>query len=745
MYYKHFKNNESAALTAVAITWIGSLIYTWMLALSAGSGLALSVIKGGSLMLPALLTAGSVFSAIWWRKVISTDQQLLEKLLNASHEWSQGSLGVRTTHIGGNERSMQQLAWRLNNLMDQVEATQVDIFYSTTCVAYGNFSRKGYPQGLHGEFSVALKQFNFVANTLSTTTAAITALMNAIVEGDFNKTVDVNVEGTYKLTTDAAMQAMRTMQIMIGDIGKVMSSVAQGDVNQRVQAEGRGSLGQLKKDINLSLDALNCLNDIAMIASALSKGDLTQTINKSYPGTFGTVITSMNGTVAALNSIVTEIHTVVEAAASQGDFSKRIDSNSKQGFDKTIGESLNLLSDTTDTGLKDVTRVAKAFAAGDFSHKITRDYQGTIGETKDGINALSDTTSTSLSDIMRVANALAGGDLTQRITTNYPGTFGQTGDSINTTVNTLKTLVEGIKIATESISTDAKQIAEGNVDLSRRTEEQAASLEKTAASMEELSATVKQNADNAQQANQLASAASSVAVKGGDAVSAVVATMSAINSSAKKIEDIISVIDGIAFQTNILALNAAVEAARAGEQGRGFAVVAGEVRNLAQRSASAAKEIKELISDSVSKTAEGSKQVENAGSTMQEIVVSVKRVSDIIEEISAASQEQSIGIAQVNDAIMKMDDVTQQNTAMVEQAAAAAESLMEQADELMSAVSVFQLDDSTTSTFRRSSGAGLLGKLGRTTKPVSRTIKKPAPIRLAKAPTPSAEGDWEEF
>jgi methyl-accepting chemotaxis protein len=214
--------------------------------------------------------------------------------------------------------------------------------------------------------------------------------------------------------------------------------------------------------------------------------------------------------------------------------------------------------------------------------------------------------------------------------------------------------------------------------------------------MEELAATVKQNADNAKQANQLAVAASGVAVKGGSVVNEVVATMSAINESAKKIEDIISVIDGIAFQTNILALNAAVEAARAGEQGRGFAVVAAEVRNLAQRSASAAKEIKELIADSVNKTTEGTRQVETAGNTMQEIVSSVQRVTDIISEISAASEEQSAGINQVNDAVTSMDDMTQQNTALVEEAAAAAESLMEQAEELMNTMSVFNLDESAS-------------------------------------------------
>jgi methyl-accepting chemotaxis protein len=584
--------------------------------------------------------------------------------------------------------------------MDQVEATQVDISYSTACVAYGNFSRKGYSQGLHGEFAVALEQFNAVAKTLSTTTTAITELMNSINDGDFNKTVVVDVQGTYKLTVDSAMEAMVSMQGMLGDIGKVMSEVAQGNVNQRVQIDGRGSLGKLKNDINLSLDALNSLNDIAVIASALSQGDLTQTINRNYPGTFGSVISGMNDTVEALKSIVNEIHTVVESAANQGDFSKRMELSGKHGFGRTIGELLNQLNDTTEAGLKDITRVAKSYALGDFGQKISSDYRGTLGETKDSINALSDTSSTSLIDIMRVANAMSDGDLTQSITSAYPGAFGQTSSGINTTVNTLKKLVSEIKEATESISTDAKQIAEGNSDLSKRTEEQASNLEKTAASMEELSATVKQNADNAKQANQLATAASSVAVKGGAVVAQVVATMSAINDSAKKIEDIISVINGIAFQTNILALNAAVEAARAGEQGRGFAVVAGEVRNLAQRSASAAKEIKDLIADSVSKTAEGTIQVENAGLTMQEIVASVQHVADIMGEITAASQEQSIGIAQVNDAVSKMDEVTQQNTALVEEAAAAAESMLEQTDELMNAVSVFQLDATGNSNKR---------------------------------------------
>ena len=255
----------------------------------------------------------------------------------------------------------------------------------------------------------------------------------------------------------------------------------------------------------------------------------------------------------------------------------------------------------------------------------------------------------------------------------------------------LANVVTVVRQNSDSVATASAQIAQGNQDLSGRTEQQASSLQQTAASMDELGSTVIQNADNARQANQLAQGASTVAARGGEVVAQVVDTMKGINESSKKIADIISVIDGIAFQTNILALNAAVEAARAGEQGRGFAVVAGEVRSLAQRSAEAAKEIKSLISTSVDRVEQGTALVDQAGSTMQEIVSSIKRVSDIIGEISAASTEQSSGVAQVGRAVTQMDEATQQNAALVEQSAAAAESLKQQAQQLVQAVSVFKL------------------------------------------------------
>jgi methyl-accepting chemotaxis protein len=292
---------------------------------------------------------------------------------------------------------------------------------------------------------------------------------------------------------------------------------------------------------------------------------------------------------------------------------------------------------------------------------------------------------------VQVAQTVAAGDLSSRIEVRSKDETGLLLQALKEMNASLVDIVGQVRSGTDTIATASGQIASGNLDLSARTEQQATSLEETASSMEQLTATVKQNGDNSRQAHTLALSASEVARKGGTVVSEVVDTMGEINASARKIVDIIAVIDGIAFQTNILALNAAVEAARAGEQGRGFAVVATEVRNLAQRSASAAKEIKELINESVDKVEAGARLVDLAGSTMEEIVVNVRRVSDIIGDITQASAEQTMGIEQINEAILQMDRVTQQNAALVEEAAAAAASLQDQSGALAQVVSVFQL------------------------------------------------------
>ena len=360
-----------------------------------------------------------------------------------------------------------------------------------------------------------------------------------------------------------------------------------------------------------------------------------------------------------------------------------------------------------------------------------------------------------LSQALRVARAVASSDLTSQVTVTSNDETGQLLQALQDMNTNLAQVVTSVRAGTDGIATASGEIDAGNQDLSSRTEEQASSLQQTAASMEELTSTVRQNADNARQADQLASSASKTAARGGEVVAGVVDTMGAINDASRKIADIIGVIDGIAFQTNILALNAAVEAARAGEQGRGFAVVAGEVRVLAQRSAAAAKDIKGLIGDSVAKVDEGSQQVAEAGRTMQAIVQSVQRVSELVAGITAASQEQSQGIDQVHQAISQMDTVTQQNAALVEEAAAATGALKSQADQLSAAVSVFRLE-------ARSVARADTGLAPRRTAPAARVgvaAPKPAPARpiqasakgrLAAPAKPRAtvahgEDEWESF
>ena len=338
-----------------------------------------------------------------------------------------------------------------------------------------------------------------------------------------------------------------------------------------------------------------------------------------------------------------------------------------------------------------------------------------------------------------VATAVAGGDLTSRVDVDSTCEVGQLLGALKRMNENLVGTVGTVRGGTDAIALASGEVAAGNRDLSARTEQQASALEETASSMEELTSTVKQNADNARQANTLAATASTVAAKGGDVIEQVVDTMAQIHTSSSRIVDIIGVIDGIAFQTNILALNAAVEAARAGEQGRGFAVVAGEVRNLAQRSAAAAREIKTLIADSTSKVDTGSSLVREAGSTMGEIVDSVRRVADILTEITAASQEQSAGIEQINQAITQMDDVTQQNAALVEQAAAASQAMQDQAARLAEAVAVFRLDGGAPAA--APTRAMTPAPAPRLSKPVAKAPARPQ----ATAAKVSAESDWEAF
>ncbi|HEY8519030.1 MAG TPA: methyl-accepting chemotaxis protein [Gammaproteobacteria bacterium] len=410
---------------------------------------------------------------------------------------------------------------------------------------------------------------------------------------------------------------------------------------------------------------------------------------------------------------------------------------------------------------RQVAGLVEAAAAGDFERRMDlASATGFFRALGESLNELMDVTAANLKEVVRVLQCLAQGDLTQRVEGNFKGAFAQLQQSTNDSIDQLERLIGQVRSAGDAIASASSEISAGNTNLSQRTEEQAASLEETASSMEEMTTTVKQNADNARQANQLAQGAREVANRGGEKVREVVSSMNAITASARKIENIISVIDGIAFQTNILALNAAVEAARAGEQGRGFAVVAGEVRTLAQRSAEAAKEIKALITDSVQNVQSGSALVEEAGATMEEIVNAIKRVTDIMGEISAASMEQSQGIEQVNSTITQLDEMTQQNAALVEQAAAAAASMEEQAKVLAQAVAVFRLrakaeeraaaarNGTARKRGKRPAANGAHAEAGEEARAARPAAEAAPPVRkLAAVPAVTTTGDdeWTEF
>ena len=606
----------------------------------------------------------------------------------------------------------------------------------------GNIKAVINTEKFHGSYKAMAENVNNMAGNQAEVMRKVTECISEFSNGNFDAPLE-RFPGQRAFINDGVELLRNNIKTFIADMQHMASEHDAGDIDVRIdENKYKGAYAEMVRGVNAMVGGhVQEKEQMIQLIRSLGDGDFNVQIQQ-YPGKKAEINKNLDRLNGKLKGIVESVKWVTNEHL-QGNIDMTLHAHMFKGGFSEIASSVN----TIVAGQIELTEKAmacvKEFGEGNF-HAPLEQFPGKKAFVNEAIEQVRANLMALSADTTLLANAAHEGRVSVRADAGaHSGDFRKIVEGVNETLEMIVNPIATVKVAVETINTAAKEISQGNADLSRRTEEQAASLEKTAASMEELSSTVKQNADNAKQANQLAAAASGVAVKGGDVVAEVVATMSDINSSAKKIEDIISVIDGIAFQTNILALNAAVEAARAGEQGRGFAVVAGEVRNLAQRSASAAKEIKELITDSVNKTAEGTRQVENAGQTMQEIVTSVKRVSDIIAEIAAASNEQSAGIEQVNDAVMKMDDMTQQNTALVEEAAAAAESMLEQADELMSAVSVFRLEGESQNQIseRRAPNSPLRKPAIKAAKPVS----MPAPAKAAVMKTGTDDGDWEEF
>ncbi len=493
------------------------------------------------------------------------------------------------------------------------------------------------------------------------------------------------------LAASAGWFIARSIAGPLGRATRVAGAIAQGKLDNAIHVDSRDEAGQLLRsmqDMQRQLQAV--LAAQSEMAQRHEAGEISYRMDQSaFPGDYGTMVHDTNTLVGSHIAVKMKLAQIMSRYA-VGDLS--------QDMDRLPGEKA-VLSQTMDTVKhnlsamnSEIRLLAQAAANGDFSVRgDAQRFQYDFHAMVDSLNQLMATADANLRSLSTLLQAIAAGDLTARMHGQFNGVFAQMRDDANATTEQLASIVGRIQQAAGSINSAASDIAAGNQDLSQRTEQQAANLEETAASMEELTSTVRQNAEHARQANQLAIGAAAVASQGGSVVAQVVTTMSGIEVSSKKIADIISVIDGIAFQTNILALNAAVEAARAGEQGRGFAVVASEVRTLAQRSAGAAKEIKQLIDDSVGKVAQGSALVDQAGKTMADIVSSVQRVTDIMGEISAASQEQSAGIEQVNLTVTQMDEATQQNAALVEEATAAARTMEAQAGQLSDAVAIFKI------------------------------------------------------
>ncbi|CAE6837195.1 methyl-accepting chemotaxis protein [Xanthomonas arboricola pv. corylina] len=549
--------------------------------------------------------------------------------------------------------------------------------------------------------SIALILGNAISRSIRGAVTAVEHLANGVLD------VDVKVTGKDE-TAQLAKAVYRIRDRLQGVIAAQLEMARQheaGEISYRMDEKAfPGEYGHMVRDANaLASSHIAVMMRLAQITGRYAIGDLSEDMDR-LPGEKAVLTETMDQVKHNLIAINQEISRLASAAA-EGDFSVRGDTDRFQYDFRTMVESLNLLMATADGNLQD------------------------------------------LSDLLQ---SIAAGDLTARMTGEFKGVFAQMRDDANTTAAQLAEIVGRIQRSAVSISSAASEIAAGNQDLSQRTEQQAANLEETAASMEELTSTVRQNAEHARQANQLAIGAAGVASQGGEIVSKVVGTMAGIEASSKKIADIISVIDGISFQTNILALNAAVEAARAGEQGRGFAVVASEVRTLAQRSTAAAKEIKTLIDDSVERVTEGSALVHTAGTTMAEIVSSVQRVTDIMGEISAASQEQSAGIEQVNVTVTQMDEATQQNAALVEEATAAAHAMEDQATQLTEAVAVFKIEEQNALRASTVSSTTAIG--GSRNMKTAVTLKTPAkavlrqPARKLESISGSTDGvGWQEF
>jgi methyl-accepting chemotaxis protein len=610
--------------------------------------------------------------------------------------------------------------------------------------------RNGWTMGIGVAVLLALAMLlvGYVTRTITKPIGRAVEVCGAIAAGKYDNAIAAD-------TTEESGQLLKSLGTMQEQLR------AQIESERRVAAE----MARIKQALDASSSAVTVADAAGTIIYQNRAGerlfrDVESDFRKALPrfsadGVVGAKLDGFYADASGQQTLLSRLDTSHRSEFVLGGRTVAVNANPITSDDRErIGTVVEWVDRTADVAIeRELEQVIGEAAAGQLGRRVNlagkHGFHHTVGEQA---NKLLGVTEGAVQDLQRVFTALSEGRLTERVTADYDGAYAKLKVAANATVDKLSSTVQQIQLTADLVSSGAQELSRGNENLSQRTEEQASSLEETASSMEEMTSTVKHNADNAAQANQLAAAARGFAQKGGDVVGRAVSAMGEINQSSRRIAEIIGVIDEIAFQTNLLALNAAVEAARAGEQGRGFAVVATEVRNLASRSAEAAKQIKALIEDSVRKVDDGSKLVDESGRTLDDIVGAVKKVTDLIAEITAASREQATGVEEVNKAVMQMDEMTQQNAALVEEAAAATEALTEQAQSLAQLVSFFDLGAATAQRTRASATA-IRASAPRGLHEVGTTVKSQAARQAARATAPVAaresapadDVEWEKF
>lgn len=687
-----------------------------------------------------LILIASIIFISWLSFLVSRMISIpLRQAMHVANAIAEGDLSANITVKSTDETG--QLLAAMSDLKNKLtEVIESDIQQIINSANHGNLQERINLEGKKGFYASLSSGINELVNVNGQVVNDTVKMFSAMANGDLTQRIENEYQGEFnQLKVDANKTVEKLLQVIELDIQNIIENANKGDLSGRIELDDKTGFYK-----SLSLNELvnvneQVVNDTVRMFSAMEKGDLTQRITNHYQGDFNTLKQDANSTVSKLTEVIEgDVQALIDKAKS-GDLRSRIDLQNKDGFYKALSQGINQLINVNDQVVNDTVRMFGAMAKGDLSQRITNHYQGDFNtlkqdanstvdklteviegdiqslinsakngdltqrialENKSGffevlsesVNDLVDVNEKFINDISHVMSAMADGDLTNSIDNEYQGIFEKLKQDTNNTVNKLTQTISNISTAASQVSLASHELAVGNNDLSSRTEQQACSLEETASSMEELASTVQSNSNRATHVDKLAKEAQKSAEQGGSVVSQAVNSMREISKSSKEIVDIINVIDEIAFQTNLLALNAAVEAARAGEQGRGFAVVASEVRNLAVRSAGAAKQIKGLINDSVDKVKDGTRLVNESGETLDKIVTSVTEVSNIITNIAEVSHEQTIGINQVNVTIAQMDQITQQNAALAEESTAASRSVAEQSSDMSNDIQFFNFE-----------------------------------------------------